>query len=38
MPDGRFIFFRATPASGRLQVVLDWLSELERLIAAGGVR
>jgi dipeptidyl aminopeptidase/acylaminoacyl peptidase len=38
MPDGRFIFFRVTPASGRLQVVLDWLPELERLIAAGGVR
>jgi hypothetical protein len=38
MPDGRFIFFRATPASGRLHVVLDWLPELERLVAAGGVR
>ena len=37
-PDGRFIFLRRTPASGRVRVVLDWLPELERLIAAGGVR
>jgi hypothetical protein len=37
-PDGRFIFFRRTPNSGRLQVVLNWLPELQRVIAAGGAR
>ena len=37
-PDGRFVFLRRTPSSGRLDVVLDWLPELERLIAAGGAR
>jgi serine/threonine-protein kinase len=38
LPDGRFVFLRRTPSSGRLHVVLDWLPELERLIAAGGAR
>jgi Tol biopolymer transport system component len=38
MPDGRFILFRAVPTSGRVQVVLDWLPELERSMAAEGVR
>jgi serine/threonine-protein kinase len=37
-PDGRFIFFRRTPSSGRFHVVLGWTAELERRIAAGGVR
>ena len=37
-PDGRFVFLRRTPSSGRLPVVLGWLPELERLIAAGGAR
>ena len=37
-PDGGFIFLRRTPSSGRLHVVLGWLPELERLIAAGGAR
>jgi eukaryotic-like serine/threonine-protein kinase len=36
--DGRFVFFRRTPLSGRIHVVLDWLPELERRIAAGGAR
>jgi serine/threonine-protein kinase len=38
LPDGRFLFLRRTPASGRIRVVLDWLPELERRIAGGGVR
>ena len=38
MADGRFVFFRRTPLSGRIHVVLDWLPELERRIAAGGAR
>jgi hypothetical protein len=37
-PDGRFIFFRRTPSSGRLRLVLGWLPELERRIAAGRAR
>jgi serine/threonine-protein kinase len=37
-PEGRFLFLRRTPASGRVQVVLDWLPELERRLAAGGTR
>jgi Tol biopolymer transport system component len=37
-PDGRFIFLRRTPNSGRLQVVLNWLPELQKVIAAGGAR
>jgi hypothetical protein len=37
-PDGRFILFRRTAASGHLHVVLHWSGELERLIAAGGLR
>jgi Tol biopolymer transport system component len=38
LPDGRFVFLRRTPASGRVHVVLNWLPELERRLAAGGVR
>ncbi len=38
MADGRFVFFRRTPQSGRIHVVLDWLPELERRMAAGGAR
>jgi Tol biopolymer transport system component len=36
--DGRFLMLRRTPSGGRLHVVLGWGAELERLIAAGGVR
>ena len=35
-PDGRFIFLRRTPSSGRLQVALNWLPELARRAAEGG--
>jgi hypothetical protein len=38
MADGRFVFLRLTPLSGRIHVVLDWLPELERRIAAAGAR
>ena len=31
-------FFRLTPLSGRIHVVLDWLPELERLVKAEGSR
>jgi dipeptidyl aminopeptidase/acylaminoacyl peptidase len=35
-PDGRFIFLRRMPGSGRLQVVLNWLPELQKVLGAGG--
>ncbi len=37
-PDGGFLLLRRTPWGGRLQLVLGWNGELERLIAAGGER
>ena len=36
--DGRFIFLRRTPDSGRLQVVLHWFPELERRLAESKAR
>jgi Tol biopolymer transport system component len=38
MADGRFVFFRRTPLSGRIHVVLNWYAELRRLVDAGGAR
>lgn len=38
LPDGRFVFLRRTSDSGRLRVILNWLPELERLLAAAGAR
>jgi serine/threonine-protein kinase len=35
-PDGHFIFLRRIPGSGRLQVVLNWLPELQKMIGAEG--
>jgi serine/threonine-protein kinase len=38
LADGRFVFFRRTPAGGRLRLVQNWRAELERKLAAEGER
>jgi serine/threonine-protein kinase len=37
-PGGRFIMLRRGSNGGRVRVVLNWTEELERIVAAGGVR
>jgi Tol biopolymer transport system component len=37
-PDGHFIMLRRGANGGKLRVVVNWTSELEHILAAGGVR
>jgi hypothetical protein len=37
-PDGRFIVTKREAGDGGLQIGLNWVSQLERILAAGGVR
>jgi eukaryotic-like serine/threonine-protein kinase len=37
LPGGRFAMFRRDPGSGRFRIALNWTTELERLVASGGL-
>jgi hypothetical protein len=36
--DGRFIMLRRDASGGDLRLVMSWSSELQKILAAGGVR